>query len=124
MVNAATERCASGQSWNVDLQSCGADSNQTFRFESTGDDVRIVEVRTGKVLDVEGGSTSNGANIIVYQWHGGSNQRWYVRPVGSRYEIVSVKSGKCITVSRSAGSGSELFQGTCEQLDRQLWQLD
>ena len=37
----------------------------------------LVHEKSGKVLDVEGGSTKSGARVIVFQKHGGSNQRWY-----------------------------------------------
>lgn len=86
--------------------------------------MRIIEIQTGEVLDVEGGSERDGASIIPWPWHGGGNQRWYVRPVGSAYEIASVESGKCITAGAGGEDGSRrLFQRTCEQLNRQLWAL-
>lgn len=127
MVNLATGRCASGQREVIDQRECGEDSNQNFRFESTGPDIRIVEIRTGQVLDVEEASDENGASIIPYRWHGGPNQRWYVRPVGAGYEIVSVNSGKCITARADYDEEDhhrDLYQSTCWQRSTQVWSLD
>ena len=33
---------------------------------------------TGKVIDVSGGSLSNGANVIQWADNGGSNQHWQI----------------------------------------------
>ncbi|GII55666.1 hypothetical protein Pth03_40550 [Planotetraspora thailandica] len=69
-------------------------------------------------LDVSGGSTSDGAKII--QWTlSGSNQGWYFKPVGDNYQIVNVKSGKCITSDGVAGD--QLYQWVCTSDTSQLW---
>jgi hypothetical protein len=34
---------------------------------------------SGKVFDVVGASKKNGARIIQYDWHGGSNQLWSLK---------------------------------------------
>jgi hypothetical protein len=69
-------------------------------------------------LDVSGGSTYNGAKII--QWSlSGSNQGWYFQPSGNYYQIVNVKSGKCITTDGVAGH--QLDQWPCTLGSSQLW---
>ncbi|MEZ0072095.1 RICIN domain-containing protein [Planotetraspora sp. GP83] len=69
-------------------------------------------------LDVSGGSTGDGAKII--QWSlSGSNQGWTFRVTGDHYQIVNVKSGKCITTSGVAGD--QLYQWVCTTDPRQLW---
>ena len=52
--------------------------NQRFRLEPnvTAGEYRIVAVHSGKVLDVQGISTANGANIQQWDWVGGFNQLW------------------------------------------------
>jgi hypothetical protein len=35
-----------------------------------------IKEHSGKVLDVDGVSTANGADIQQYDWLGGDNQRW------------------------------------------------
>jgi len=41
-------------------------------------------------LDVQGGSASNGTQIIVYTYHGGSSQKWM--PLNSGNGYISLKS--------------------------------
>jgi len=41
----------------------------------------VVNRHSGKVLDVSGGSTADGAVLIQYRDTGGSNQRWTFHPV-------------------------------------------
>ncbi|MCW2883079.1 MAG: Ricin lectin [Sphaerisporangium sp.] len=70
-------------------------------------------------LDVSGGSTYNGAKII--QWSlSGSNQGWTFKWLGDSYQIINVKSGKCITTDGVAGH--QLEQWPCTLGNSQLWQ--
>jgi len=39
-------------------------------------EVKIIAQHSQLVLDVEGGSSANGARIIQFPYHGGNNQRW------------------------------------------------
>jgi hypothetical protein len=45
------------------------------------DDVILRALHSGKVLDVFGASTDDGAPIIQFDEHGGNNQRWRFRKV-------------------------------------------
>jgi hypothetical protein len=36
----------------------------------------VIARHSGRVLDVEGGSSASGAQIIQWGYHGGGNQRW------------------------------------------------
>src|SRR4051794_18651250 len=60
---------------------------------------RIMSVASGKVLDVPGFSTRDGARIQQYTWNNGNNQRWYfdLLPDGS-YKIINVYSGKVLDI--------------------------
>lgn len=63
---------------------------QQFRLRRLSDGAyEITSVKSGKVLDVEGGNAGNGA--VVRQWtaNGSSAQRWFVRDSGSGYYIQS-----------------------------------
>jgi hypothetical protein len=69
-------------------------------------------------LDVNGGSTRNGASII--QWSlTGDNQVWTFRPSGTDYQIVNLHSGLCITTNGVAGA--QLYQWQCTGSSNQLW---
>jgi uncharacterized protein (TIGR03437 family) len=72
----------------------------------------IMNKLSGKVLDVYGGSTANGAAIQQWDSLGGNNQKWYLAPVGSGYfAIVNVQSGKVLDVTdQSINSGAKIQQ--------------
>jgi hypothetical protein len=75
---------------------------------------------TTGVLDVAGGSTSLGAKVIQYPATNGSNQRWNLIPLsGDRIQIVSQKSGMCLTTSGVVGQ--QLYLWTCNGGTRQEW---
>jgi hypothetical protein len=50
------------------------------------------------VLDVYGGSIQNDANLIQYDQHNGTNQRWVFEKVGEYHKIVAVHSNKVLDV--------------------------
>lgn len=61
---------------------------------------RFVHRASGKVLDITGGSTSDGANCIVYSWHGGDNQLFSIEEVTSA--SVSQASASMLAVNATA----------------------
>ena len=38
----------------------------------------LVNVNSGKCLDVQGGGNTNNTNIIQFDCNGGTNQRWFI----------------------------------------------
>jgi uncharacterized protein (DUF697 family) len=42
------------------------------------DELRVINVASGRALDVAGWNTGNGAVLHVWDWHGGQNQWWTV----------------------------------------------
>ncbi|QEO15457.1 cellulase family glycosylhydrolase [Agromyces intestinalis] len=75
----------------------------------------IVNQNSGKCLDVVGGSTENGAEVIQYTCGSGANQRWTLTDRGNGYyNIVSAQSGKCLDVtSASTADGATIKMYTC-----------
>ncbi|MGE8377205.1 MAG: RICIN domain-containing protein [Sphingobacterium sp.] len=69
-----------------------ASNNQKFiaRKQTDGTFVFRSSADSTKVLDVQGGSASNGTQIIVYTYHGGSSQKWM--PLNSGNGYISLKS--------------------------------
>lgn len=72
-------------------------------------------------MDVSGGSTTAGAQVIQWACTGGGNQRWLVTPVSGGYRIASGKSGLLLTtasgtdgarVTQQADTGSTLQRWT------------
>ena len=74
----------------------------------------------GLLLDVSGGSTSPGAQVIDWWANGGGNQVWTFYPVGNDvYEIANQNSGQCLTTDGIAGHG--VFQLPCAGAASQIW---
>jgi hypothetical protein len=74
---------------------------------------RIVARHSGKALDVSGGGTADGSNVIQWTYGGGTNQRWTVTHLGNnQYSIIGVQSGKALEVSN---------WGTANGSNVQIW---
>ncbi|GAA3018750.1 RICIN domain-containing protein [Actinokineospora globicatena] len=79
-----------------------------------------------KCLDVDGGSTEDGANAIQYTCHGGTNQQWQLVLVDSSdvFAISAGNSGKCLDVEGGAtNDGANVIQWECHGGKNQQWQL-
>ncbi len=75
----------------------------------------ITGVGSGKCLDVEGNSQSDGANVIQWTCHGGANQSVFFRlvvPTVDTYELAFSHSGRCMTVTGTA-TGANIVQRAC-----------
>ncbi|WP_198673698.1 RICIN domain-containing protein [Algibacillus agarilyticus] len=81
---------------------------------------------SGKVMDVSGRSTADGANIIQYQQNNNDNQLWDITNTGNNlYSIVSVHSNKALEVYNwDATDGANIVQWNYWGGATQLWQLD
>jgi hypothetical protein len=80
---------------------------------------------SGKVLDVSGISTADGAPVIQWEWWGGDNQRWRLEAVGEGYvRAVAKHSGKVLDVSGiSTADGAPVIQWTWWGGDNQRWSV-
>lgn len=73
----------------------------------------IVNRKSGKTLDVSGGATANGSNVIQWGGNGGTNQRWTLTQLsGGYYSITSVPSGRALEVYQS---------GTFDSANVDIW---
>jgi len=80
---------------------------------------------SGKVLDVNGGSSTAGLQLQQWTANGGTNQQWYLKPTGDGYyTIVSHDSGLVADVyGRSTSDGAQVVQWTANGGTNQQWQL-
>lgn len=90
----------------------------------SSDTYRITARHSGKVMDVIGGSTADGAEVKQWGWNGGSNQKWVFQDAGGGYfRIVNQQSGKCLDVaSASTADAANVIQYTCGSGSNQQWQ--
>jgi hypothetical protein len=65
----------------------------------------------GKCLDAEGAGTADGTKAILWDCHGGNNQRWNVNANGT---ITNAQSGKCLDAdSRGTANGTRIILWSC-----------
>lgn len=86
----------------------------------------ITEEATGKVLDIRGGSSASGTEVLLYNKHGQSNQRWYFDQEDRHFLVASQSRDKNNLVLDVAGGrkGGKLLGWTAASTDNQLWQMD
>ena len=83
----------------VSQYTCNVEGDdQSILFEDKGEGYTMVEKQGGFCLDVKGGASGNGTEVILWKCHGGKNQLWTVNPMGEGYQIKSVATGKCLDV--------------------------
>jgi hypothetical protein len=63
-------------------------------------------------FDIDNGSTSSGAKVIGWPYHGGNNQIFTFVNYGGVYKIIARNSGMCI-VPEYNGEGARLVQRKC-----------
>ena len=91
-----------------------------------GDYVILSSLANNSVLDVEGGSESDGANVQLYQHNGTDAQKWsFTRDENDGlYVISSVLTGKPLeTADESTDAGANIQIGSSDQATSQKWRL-
>ncbi|AKN72346.1 carbohydrate-binding protein [Streptomyces sp. PBH53] len=84
---------------------------------------RLVSVRSGKVLDVDGFSTADGTRIQQWTDENTANQQWRLRPTGDGYyELVNRNSGKVLG-TRGSSTGAAAEQQTDSSSPSQEWRI-
>ena len=86
---------------------------------------KVTGVASGKVMDVSGVSTANGANIHLWDWLNATNQKWTVTPVGDGYvRVTAVHSGKVADVEGpSTANGADVHQWDYVGALNQYWRM-
>ncbi|HVK26682.1 MAG TPA: ThuA domain-containing protein [Actinokineospora sp.] len=71
----------------------------------------------GKCVDVSGGSSTDGAALVMWTCHGGANQRWSVLGDGTLRTL-----GKCMALAGGGtANGTKAQLRTCDGTDAQVW---
>ncbi|MER6122181.1 RICIN domain-containing protein [Streptomyces sp. NPDC001795] len=85
---------------------------------------RLENRRSGKVLDVTGGSTADGAGLIQWGWSGSQNQQWQLQPdADGSFRLVARHSGKVVDSPGGSGQGAQLIQWPDGNSDNQHWKV-
>src|SRR6185312_14458432 len=79
--------------------------------------------RSGKVLDVAGSSTADGARVVQATPDGRASQQWQLRHLsGGVFQVVNRNSGKVLDVnSGSTADGAALIQYADRGSTNQQW---
>ncbi|MFM9693788.1 non-reducing end alpha-L-arabinofuranosidase family hydrolase [Streptomyces europaeiscabiei] len=86
---------------------------------ATTSDVRGVD--SGRCLDVAGFSQADGANVHIWDCHGGTNQQW----TSTDSNQLTVYGNKCLDVRGGATtSGTPVQIWTCNGSDNQQWRVN
>jgi hypothetical protein len=84
------------QLWNqyaTDIPSTGIISSSIYK---------LINVNSGKALDVTQSGTVNGANVQIYYDNGTDAQKWRILDIGnSLYKLISIVSDKVLDVNHS-----------------------
>lgn len=86
---------------------------------------QIISRFSGKAIEVQGASTANGANIVLYDYWGGTNQQWDIVNLGNGYHTIrAAHSGKSMDVYNWCSSpGCEIRQWDHWGGNNQQWQI-
>ncbi|MFF5364456.1 family 43 glycosylhydrolase [Streptomyces scabiei] len=86
---------------------------------------KCVSVRSGKVANVSGASTADGAAVVQWPDNGESNQHWAFQSTGDGYHTITcLRSGKVLDVAGSSkADGARVVQATADGRTSQQWQL-
>lgn len=97
----------------------------TWTISTTQDAYTLRYTASGKALDVNGGSSTQGLQLQQWTANGGTNQMWYLRPTGDGYyTIVARNSGLAADVYGAATSdGAQVVQWTTNGGTNQQWQF-
>ncbi|WP_281765128.1 RICIN domain-containing protein [Neptunitalea lumnitzerae] len=84
---------------------------------------KITNRNSGKVIDVNGGSTTNGGSIIQWDYSGGDNQLWsFTIDQNNSFTISNKNSNKVLDVNNaSTEAGAGIIQWESSQSDNQKW---
>jgi hypothetical protein len=109
----------------VEQDPCGADPVQRWRVTPGNGAVAIVNLATGKCLDVNAASGDDGARVQQWSCLGVPNQQWRPQPLPgdpAGIQLTAVHSGKCLDLpAQQTGPGSALQQWSCTGGPNQRW---
>ena len=101
---------------------------QYVKYQNGKNWYKIVHTQSGKVLDVNASNwnSNGGNNVILYQYHGGSNQLWSFQRSGSGYRIQSMYNTRFYLDASGgiAANYTNIWVYPLNYTRAQLWYLD
>lgn len=99
---------------------------QPYGTFNTGTYYKVINKNSNKSLDVNGGSTSDGGNIIQWDYWGGNNQQWSLSASSNSgyFSITNHNSNKVLDVNEQAtNAGAGIVQWSYSGGASQQWQV-
>ncbi|GMA16178.1 RICIN domain-containing protein [Deinococcus metallilatus] len=98
----------------------------TLALPSSGQTYAVLNMCSGKGLDVQNASTANGASVMQWDYQGGTNQQWTLQATDSGYfKLVARHSGKALEVyGWATANGSRVGQWGYGGGTNQQWKLE
>lgn len=103
----------------------GTEEN-VLKTQSVSDGLyRIISVLSDKAVEVENASTDGHANIVQYDYHGGSNQNWRIEGVDNgNFSVINENSGLAMEVgSAETDDGANVLQWEYNSHPCQQWEI-
>ena len=105
---------------NVIQEACAFSAKgQQWQIIAVGGGIyKLVNTNTGKIMEIDNGSTADGANVEQSDDRNGAQQRWrFVLQEDGAYQLVATHSNKCAgLMGASLSNGANLEQTSCAQL--------
>lgn len=107
----------SAQKWKLESKNDSIISNGTYYIRSSN---------TSKlVMDINDGSTKDGANVQIYDFNGTDAQQFEITYISDGYcKIVAKNSGKTLEYNKSTSvDGANVYQNKWKGTENQLWKI-
>ena len=79
---------------------------------------------TLKPIAVENGATTDGALVKQYTYSDQDKFHWYVSKVGSQYQLINRRSGKCLALLTDNSTSTAMGQKTCADVSSQKFTFE
>jgi hypothetical protein len=79
---------------------------------------------TIKPIAVENGATTDGALVKQYTYSDQDKFHWYVSKVGSQYQLINRRSGKCLALLTDNSTSTAMGQKTCADVSTQKFTFE
>ncbi|MGW6915955.1 RICIN domain-containing protein [Kitasatospora sp. NPDC054939] len=112
---------ARAQQWLCD----GGAETMRWRIERQGGNTyRIVNVNSGKCLEIADGSYEDGARAQQWACENLPVMRWYVEPQDGAWMIYNEETLRCLEIADSSlADGARAQQWACAYIATQLWDI-
>jgi hypothetical protein len=77
-----------------------------------------------KPIAVENGATTDGALVKQYTYADQDKFHWYISKVGSQYQLINRRSGKCLALLTDNSTSEAMGQKTCADVSSQKFTFE